>query len=104
MFAQGSLVRRRRLPRRPLVDPNHVSILREAILSGGRVLVARVRCSVRCGVSLEVDDNHTGSGAHVTLTGSVDVGVSRKELRRGPLRVQIYVDTGPLIRGKTQLR
>jgi hypothetical protein len=96
----------RSAPLGPVIGPSapKVSILREAILTAGRVLVARVRCPIRCGVSLEVDDNHTGSGAHLTLTGSVDVGVSRKELRRGPLRVQIYVDTGPLIRGKTQLR
>lgn len=81
-----------------------VSILRDAILRGGRVLIARMRCSVRCRVWLQVDDNDTGSGARATLTGSGLVGVPLQQLHRGPLNVQIYVDSGPLLLGKTRLR
>jgi hypothetical protein len=52
---------------------------------------------------LQVDDNHTGTSSHVTLTGSGFVGVPRSQRRRGPLNVLIYVDTGPLVSGKSYL-
>jgi hypothetical protein len=93
-------------PLGPVIGPKppKVLILRDAILRGGRVLVARLRCSVRCRAFLQVDDNHTGSDAHVSPIGSRLVGIPRKQLRRGSLNVQIYVDTGPLVHGKTQLR
>ena len=96
----------RSVPLGPVIGPRapQVSILHDAILRDERVLVARVRCSVRCHVWLQVDDNHTGSGARVTLTGSGLVGIPRQQLRDGPLNIQIYVDTGPLVRGKSQLR
>ncbi len=96
----------RSAPVGPVIGPRapRVSILHDAILRDGRVLVARVRCSVRCHVWLQVDDNHTGGEARVPLTGSRFVGISRRQLRQGPLNVQIYVDTGPLVRGKSQLR
>ncbi len=81
-----------------------MSILHNAILSDGRVLVARVRCSIRCHVWLQVDDNHTSSEARVALTGSGLIGIPRQQLPDGPLKVQIYVDTSPLVRGKAQLR
>ncbi len=96
----------RSTPVGPVIGPRAptVTILHDAILRGGRVLVARVRCSIRCHIGLQVDDNHTGGGARVTLTGSGLVGVPRRQLRHGPLNVQIYVDTGPFVRGKSQLR
>jgi len=96
----------RSVPLGPVIGPHapKVWVLHDAILRDGRVLVARVRCSVRCHVWLQVDDNHTSSEARVTLTGSDLVGIPRQQLRDGPLNVQIYVDTGPLVRGKSQLQ
>jgi len=93
-------------PLGPVIGPRapKVSILHDAILRDGRVLVARVRCSVRCHVWLQADDNHTGSDARETLTGSGLVGIPRQQLRDGPLNIQIYVGAGPLVRGKSQLR
>jgi hypothetical protein len=90
----------------PVIGPPapKVMILRDAILRHGQVLVARVRCSVRCRVWLQVDDNHAGSSAHVKLIGSHLVGIPRRQLRDGPLNVQIYVDSGPLAHGTSQLR
>jgi len=96
----------RSAPLGPVIGPPapRVSIRHDAILRDGRVLVARIRCSVRCQVFLQVDDNHTGSAAHLTLAGSGLVGVPRKQLRPRLLNVQISLDAGPLMRGKTQLR
>jgi hypothetical protein len=93
-------------PLGPVIGPPapRVLILRDAILRGGRVLVARLRCSVRCRAVLQVDDNHTSSDAYVTFTGSRLLGIPRRQLRDGPLNVQIDVDTGPLVHGKTRLR
>ena len=64
-------------PLGPVIGPvaPKVSILRDAVLRGRRVLVARVRCSVRCRVWLQVDDNHTSSDARVALTGSRLLGI-----------------------------
>jgi hypothetical protein len=81
-----------------------VSILRHAILRRRRVLIARLRCSVRCRVWLEVNDNRTGSAAHMAITGSARVGVPLRRLRRGPLNVQLHVDDGPLVHGNSQFR
>ena len=69
----------RSVPLGPVIGPRapKVSILHDAILRDGRVLVASVRCSVRCHVWLQVDDNHTSSGARVTPTGSGLVGIPR---------------------------
>jgi hypothetical protein len=96
----------RSAPTGPVIGPAppRIFVLRRAILSAGRVLVARVRCSVRCRIFLQVDDNHTSSGAHVTLTGSALVGVPHRQLRPGPLNIQIKIDIGPLVHGKAQLR
>lgn len=96
----------RSAPLGPVIGPPapRVLILRDAVLRGGRVLVARVRCSVRCRVWLQVDDNHTSSDAHVALTGSRLLGIPRRQLRDGPLNVQINVGTGPLVHGKARLR
>jgi hypothetical protein len=90
----------------PIIGPTppRIRILRNASTATGKILVARIRCSVPCHVFLQVDDNRTGSDARVALTGSALVGVPRKQLRRGPLRVTLYVDTGPFINGKTRLR
>ncbi len=103
---KGGATVARSTPLGPVIGPRapKVSILHDAILRDGRVLVARVRCSVRCHVWLQVDDNHTGSEARETLTGSRLVGIPRQQLRDGPLNIQVYVDTGPLVRGKSQLR
>jgi hypothetical protein len=96
----------RSAPSGPVIGPNppKVSFLRAAMLSAGRVLVARVRCSVRCRIFLQVDDDYTGSDAHFTLTGSGLVGVPRRQLRRGLLNSVILVDTGPPVRGRSRLR
>ncbi len=83
--------------------PPNIQCLRNATTPAGKILVARIRCSVPCHVFLQVNDNRTGSGARVTLTGSARVGVPRKQLRRGPLNVTLYVDTGPFVNGKTRL-
>lgn len=93
-------------PLGPVVGPPapKVTILRDAIVRRGRVLVARLRCSVRCRAWLQVDARRAGSAAHVALIGSALVGVPRRQLRRGPLDVQIYVDDGPLVHGNSQLR
>ena len=90
----------------PVIGPPapKVSILRDGILRRGRVLVARVRCSVRCQAFLQVSDNDMSSDAHVTLTGSRLVGVPRRQLRRGSLNVEINVGAGPLVHGKMRLR
>lgn len=90
----------------PVVGPQapKISILRHAILRRHRVLVARLRCSVPCRAWLQVNDDRTGSAAHVEITGSARVGVPLRHLRRGPLTVQLYVDDGPLVNGSSQLR
>jgi hypothetical protein len=86
--------------------PPRVSILRTAILARGDVLVARVRCAVRCRVSVSVDDRRTGSFARVTLTrrsGSALVGVARRQLRRGRLDVIVQVGAGPQLTARSRL-
>lgn len=83
--------------------PPKVSILTNASISDGRVLVARVRCAVRCRVSVWVADNHTANQANLSLTGSALVGVPRAQLRRGPLTVVISVGDGPILNHKTYL-
>jgi hypothetical protein len=95
----------RSAPVGPIIGPTppNVRILRNASTAAGKVLVARIRCYVPCHVFLQVLDNHTGSSARVTLTGSALVGVPRKRLRRGPLHVTLYVDTGPFVNGNTHL-
>lgn len=83
--------------------PPRTQILRTATVSGGRVLVARIGCSVPCHVFVQVNDDRTGSDARVTLRGSALVGVLRKQLEPGPLNVTLNVDTGPYINGTTRL-
>ncbi len=96
----------RSAPLGPVIGPPapSVSILHDAILRGGRVLVARIRCSVRRRVWLQVDDNQTGGVTSTTLTGSELVSIPRQQLRRGQLNVQICVDDGPPVLGKSQFR
>jgi hypothetical protein len=96
----------RSAPAGPIIGPTppKVRILRNASTAAGKVLVARIRCSVTCHVLLQVGDNRTGSSARVTLTGSALVGVPREQLKPGTLDVTLYVDSGPFINGKTRLR
>jgi hypothetical protein len=84
--------------------PPRIRILRTATVSGGRVLVAKISCSVPCHVFLQVNDNRTGSDARVTVTGVALVGVPRKQLQPGPLHVTLNVGTGPFINGTSRLR
>jgi hypothetical protein len=84
--------------------PPEVTILHRAIVQAGRVLPVRIRCSVRCRIFLEVFDKRTGAQANVTLIGSALIGVPRKQLRRGPLHIVLYVDDGPLVSGRCYLR
>jgi hypothetical protein len=88
--------------------PPKVSIRRQAVVRGGRVLVARIRCSSRCRVQLVVDESSLGQFAsHSTLTGSALIGVPRSasfgELRPGRLQVTVNVDGGPAVSGHTRL-
>jgi hypothetical protein len=85
-----------------------VSIRRRAVVRGGRVLVARVRCSSLCPVQLVVDESSVGQfTSHSTLTGSALVGVpgsaSFGQLRPGRLQVTVNVDGGPAVSGHTRL-
>lgn len=82
--------------------PPTVQFLRRAITHDGRILVARIHCSVLCHVNLQVTDNRAVIGSHVTLTGSAMLGV-RGKFRDGPLDVTLYVDDGPFVRGTTRL-
>ncbi len=83
--------------------PPTVSILHRAILRTGEVLVARVKCAVRCTVSISVDDRSTGSSARVEVTKSALVGVRRQQLRRARLDVYLQVGAGPGITGRSRL-
>jgi hypothetical protein len=65
------------------------------------VLVASIHCSTTCHAWLDVDDGHTGSHAAVTVTGSATIGVPRAQLLTGTLRVQLHVDDGPLVAGRS---
>jgi hypothetical protein len=85
-----------------------VSIRRRAVVRGGRVLVARIRCSSLCRVQLVVDESSVGQFAsHSTLTGSALIGVpssaSFGQLRPGRLQVTVNVDGGPAVKGHTRL-
>jgi hypothetical protein len=85
-----------------------VSIRRKARVRGGRVLVARIRCSSPCRVDLVVDEIGVGQFAsHSTLTGSALVGVpgstSFGQLRPGRLQVSVNVDGGPVVSGHARL-
>ena len=96
----------RSLPLVPVTGPPipKVAILHRAIPRDGRVLIARVRCAVRCAVSVSVSDGHTGSEARVALIGSALLGVPARQLRHGSLDVLVQVGTGPEITGRATLR
>ena len=81
-----------------------VAILHHALIRRRRVLVARLRCSVRCHVLLDVSDRRLNATGHATVTGDALVGVPARALGRGRLKVEIYVGDGPPITGITHLR
>ncbi len=83
--------------------PPRVSILRDARLRNGRVLVANAHCATRCRVWLNVFDGQSSSVARVTVTGSATVGVPRRALLPGTLSVRMHVDDGPPMSGKSRL-
>jgi hypothetical protein len=83
--------------------PPRISFLHTATTHAGKVLVARVRCSARCHVFLQVFDNQVGIIGEVSVIRSQLVGVPREKLHSGPLRVTIFIDDGPYVHGTTRL-
>ena len=84
--------------------PPKVKLLPHAVPRRDTLLVARVRCSVRCTVWLSVNDRHTGSNARITLTGQRLIGVAHRQLRHVRLDIALQVGAGPQITGHTQYR
>jgi hypothetical protein len=96
----------RSLPLGPVMGPPspRVAILHRAILRAGRVLVARVRCVVRCAVSISASDRYAASEARTTLIGSALLGVPARRVRHGGLDVRVQVGAGPEITARATLR
>lgn len=80
-----------------------VKMLPHADILHGRALVAIVRCVARCHVTLDVNDGQNGASDTANFTGTRRVGVSRARLAPGPVSVQIHVDDGPLVHGRSRL-
>jgi hypothetical protein len=103
-------------PRQPIVarsgplgpvvgpPPPKVSILPVARVAGARVLVASIRCATRCHVWLDVSDATSGSWNRTSFSGAETVGVPRRDLHPGTLRVTIHIDDGPVLSGTSRLR
>jgi hypothetical protein len=79
------------------------TILRPARPIGGQVLVARVRCAVRCRVWLTVEGRRYGYSASPRVRGTALVGVRRGRLTRGPLLAWVHIDDGPTVAAHTRL-
>ncbi|MGH2858371.1 MAG: hypothetical protein ACRDMJ_12925, partial [Solirubrobacteraceae bacterium] len=95
----------RSAPLGPVAGPQApwVSFLRHALVRDGRVLVAWVRCSVRCTVSVSASDRMSGSSGRTTFTGTKLVGVARRVLG-GRLTVSLQVGDGPMLSGHSRMR
>jgi hypothetical protein len=100
-----SQIATRSSPSGPVTGPPRptVSILRRARLHAGRVLVAAVQCSTVCHVWLDAFGAASGSSGRTTVTGSATVGVPRRQLVPGRLRVDLHIDDGPQISGNLRL-
>lgn len=85
--------------------PPRISFLRPAVLRGGRLFVARVRCSVRCRVSLNVSENNvsTVGESQNVFTGSREISVPRRSFHRGRLDILMTVESSPVLVAKSSL-
>ncbi len=96
----------RSAPAGPIAGPARpvVHVLRHAVRRDGRVLVARVRCAVRCRVRVEVAGLRRLATAASEVVGSRLVGVpSRRGLGSGRTAVSVSVGAGPTVEGHTRL-
>lgn len=92
-------------PTGPVTGPPRptVSILPTARVHAGRVLVTAVHCATLCHLWLDAFGAASGSSGRATVTGSATVGVPRRKLVPGRLRVDLHVDDGPQISGQSRL-
>jgi hypothetical protein len=67
------------------------------------VLVANIRCSSRCNVTISVEGRTYDQTSRTTVTGSRLVGVPHARLTAGRLLVSVNVDSGPTITRKSEL-
>lgn len=79
-----------------------IRFLSRAILTAGRLYVARVRCPSTCQVTYVVWDTDQGSQGQARFTGTRLLGVKPRGLRQGPLAVRMFIDDSPMIVGKTR--
>jgi hypothetical protein len=100
-----SQIAMRSSPAGPVTGPPRptVSILRTARVRAGRVLVATLHCSTVCNVWLDAFGAESGSSGRATVTGSAIVGVPRRALVPGRLRVELHIDDGPEKSGESRL-
>jgi hypothetical protein len=81
-----------------------VSILHRWIDRRGQALVARVHCVVPCHVRLEAFGKTAAPAIQTTLTGERLLGVPRRRLSGGTVKVSLYVGDGPEVNGRTRIR
>jgi hypothetical protein len=96
----------RSAPRGPVIGspaPSE-SLLRDAVIRNGEVLVARIHCPTECTVSVMIAQAPEYPSATVRLIGTQLIGVPRGRLRPGRLHVRVQIGNGPAINGIVALR